>query len=90
MSKKGIPGDRFARHPIKERVYNCIRCRNDFTAKTANTARKYCDECLPIVTKERRRFASAKANAKRRKQPLPKKPKPRLVRYAGFDPSERH
>jgi hypothetical protein len=90
VSTKGITGDRFARHEYRERTAECRRCQNLFTAVVANTPRRYCDECLPIVTKERRKIASAKANAKRRGKRPPRTPKPRLVRYAGFDPSERH
>jgi PHP family Zn ribbon phosphoesterase len=90
MSKKGIPGDRFAHHVYKERTVECRRCQNTFTAMMANTPRKYCDECGPIMKRQRKSRASAKSNAKRKGRPFPPEPKPRLVRYAGFDPSERH
>lgn len=92
MSKKGIPGMRFANHEIVEKKTFCTRCQQPFICMIAKNAhRKFCDGCLVIVTKHRKKIAAAKSNAKRRgKVRTDSISKPRLVRYAGYDPSERN
>lgn len=60
----------------------CTRCETDVVVNVARPDKwRYCPKCLEIVTKERRQRNAA--NAK-------KKLRPRIVRHAGYDPSERH
>ena len=99
MATRGEVGERFAAHEKVEKTFVCEECRQPFVVLTLkNVAHRYGECCKEKVRLRRRRFASAKANAKRRAKanakrrdkPMPKPPKPRLVRYAGYDPSERN
>jgi hypothetical protein len=63
----------------------CQRCRQDHTVTVnKNCRRRYCDECQPIVLRDRKKLERQKRLGRVLDE------KPRLVRYAGFDPSERN
>lgn len=64
----------------------CRECEQDKpVCRTKNSRRRYCDDCQPVVLKRRK-----KLERQLRLGRVPRENKPRLVRYAGFDPSEHH
>jgi hypothetical protein len=62
----------------------CTECRlHKPIQRTKNSRRRYCDDCQPIVLKRRKKLERERRSAE-------PKNRPRLVRYAGYDPSEHH
>lgn len=61
----------------------CFECREiKQIERTKNSRRRYCDECQPVVIRRRKKLEHQQRLVRVKQE------KPRLVRYAGYDPSE--
>jgi len=71
------------RYAIVEVTIVCKECRQEKPVLTPkNCRRKYCDDCQrPVLLRRKSQERHARKNGV-------KLEKPRLVRYAGYDPSE--
>lgn len=77
---------------LKERAAICHRCSEEFVSTMTTRPRKYCDKCAIILADEARvrNNEAGKARKERMKQGT-NQPRPqRLIRYAGYDVTERH
>jgi hypothetical protein len=71
----------------KEVTHPCKRCSNDFSFVMTTRRKYYCDECRAVVAEEKR--IREKVRQRNRPKPKPWPKGPRLIRYAGYDKSEK-
>lgn len=74
-------------HQTKTVTRECQRCRSPFSFEMTTKPRRFCDECKVVLDQEivdRKREAW---HTYRKRLDKNREPKPKLIRYAGYDGS---